>query len=185
MSVPADPIFPLYILTPRLVLRDFTPDDLPALHALLSDPEVMRFSVAGPSPSLEATRAILEGHLASYATYGIGKWSVALRATGEMIGYCGVAMEPVHDLTPEPELGYRLFPQFQGQGYATEAAKAALVHCLTLVGLPRILGIVEPENAASARVLIKVGMTLQGATVWHGKTVDVYAIDKPATPLAT
>ena len=102
-----------------------------------------------------------------------------------MIGYCGVAMEPVHDLTPEPELGYRLFPQFQGQGYATEAAKAALDHCLTLVGLPRILGIVEAENAGSARVLVKLGMTLQGSTVWHGKTVEIYAIDKPAPHPAT
>ena len=185
MSASATPSFPLYILTPRLVLRNFTPDDLPTLHALLSDPDVMRFSVAGPSPSQDATRTILDGHVASYAAHGIGKWAVALRATGEVIGYCGVAMEPVHDLTPEPELGYRLLPQFQGQGYATEAARAALDHCLTLVGLPRVLGIVEPENAASARVLVKLGMTLQGSTVWHGKNVDVYAIDNLASRAAT
>ena len=139
----------------------------------------MRFSPDGPSASLEDTRAILEKHLASYRAHGIGKWAVALRADGTVIGHCGVAMEPVHGLTPEPELGYRLRPEFQGKGYATEAAKAALEHCLMLVGLPRILGIVEPANTASARVLLKLGLTLQGQTVWHGKTVAIYAIDRP------
>ncbi len=179
MSVPTAQTFPLYILTPRLVLRNWTLDDLPAAHAIYSHPEVMRWSPAGPSPSLEATRAILEEHLASYAQHGIGKWAVALRATGEVIGYCGVAMELVHGLTPEPELGYRLLPEFQGQGYATEAARAALTHCLTLVGLPRILGLVEPANVASVRVLLKLGMIWQGRMNWRGKTVDLYAIDKP------
>ena len=48
-----------------------------------------------------------------------------------------------------------------------------------LVGLPRILGIVEPDNTASVRVLLKVGMTLQGETLWQGKAVHIYAIDKP------
>ena len=179
MNAPADTVFPLYILTPRLVLRNWTLEDLPVAHALYSDPEVMRWSPGGPSPSPEGTRAILEAHIASCAKHGFGKWAVALRATGEVIGYCGVAMEPVHDLTPEPELGYRLFPRFQGQGYATEAAKAALEHCLWLVGLPRILGIVEPANVASVRVLQKLGMILQGRTLWHGKTVEVYAADRP------
>lgn len=178
MSTPPDGFFPLYLLTPRLVLRNWTLDDLPAAHEIYSHPEVMRWSPDGPSPSLDATRAILEGHLASYAQHGIGKWAVALRASGEIIGSCGVAMEPVHGLVPEPELGYRLLPQYQGQGYATEAAKVALEHCLELIGLPRILGIVEPANAASVRVLLKLGMTLQGQTFWRGKTVEIYAIDK-------
>ncbi len=182
MSASTHEIFPLYILTPRLVLRNLTPDDLPVLHALLSDPEVMRFSVAGPSPSLEATRVILEGCIASYAAHGFGKWAVAFRASGEVIGYCGVAVEPVHEITPEPELGFRLFPKFQGQGYATEAGKAALQHCLSLVGLPRILGIVEQGNTASVRVLVKLGMNFQGATVRHGKNVDIYAIDGQTHP---
>lgn len=179
MSAPTDGFFPLYVVTPRLVLRTWTLDDLPAAHTIYSHPEAMRWSPAGPSPSSEATRAILEGHFASYAQHGIGKWAVALRASGEIIGDCGVVMVPVHDLTPEPELGYRLLPEFQGQGYATEAGKAALAHCLTLVGLPRVLGIVEPANAASVRVLLKLGMTFQGQTLWHGKTVEIYAIDRP------
>ena len=179
MHAPADTVFPLYILTPRLVLRTWALDDLPAAHAIFSDPEVMRFSISGPSPSLEATREILERRIASNAKDGFCKWAVALRATGEVIGYCGVTMELIHDLTPEPELGYRLRPPFQGQGYATEAARAALEHCLSLVGLPRVLGIVEPANTASARVLLKSGMTLQRQTLWHGRMVDIYAIDKP------
>ena len=178
MSAPTTHYFPLYILTPRLVLRNWTLEDLPVAHALYSDPEVMRFSPDGPSPSLEATRTILAGHIASYVAHGIGRWAVALRANGEVIGECGVTMEPVHGLTPEPELGYRLRTEFQKHGYATEAAKAALQHCLSLVGLPRILGIVELENTTSARTLLKLGLALQGQTVWRGKTVEVYAIDR-------
>ena len=178
MSAPDDRIFPLYILTPRLVLRNWTLDDLPAAHALYSNPEIMRWSAAGPSASLEDTRAILEGHIASYRQHGIGGWAVALRADGTVIGKCGVAMKSVHGLRPEPELGYRLLPEFQGQGYATEAARAALEHCLKLVGLPRILSLVEPANTASVRVLLKLGMIWRGQTTWRGKTVDIYAIDK-------
>ncbi len=178
MSAPTDTLFPLYILTPRLVLRNWTLDDLPVAHALYSHPEVMRWSPDGPSPSLESTRTIIEGYIASYKKYGIGKWAVAIRATGEVIGHCGVAMEPVHGLAPEPELGYRLLPPFQGQGYATEASKAALEHCLSLLGLPRVLGIVEPANTASIRVLLKLGMTFQGQMDWRGRAVEIYAIDQ-------
>ena len=88
-------------------------------------------------------------------------------------------MEPVHGIAPEPELGYRLLPEFQGKGYATEAARAALEHCLTLVGLPRVVSIVEPANVGSMRVLLKLGMTRRGEADWGGKAVEIYAIDQP------
>lgn len=179
MSAASPAPFPLFMLTPRLVLRHFALDDLEAAHALYSDPEVMRFSVSGPSASVEATRAILEANIASYAEHRFGKWAVALRTNGEFIGYCGVALATVDGPAPAPELGYRLFPKFQGHGYATEAGKVALEHCFSLLRLPRVLGLVEPENHASVRVLHKLGMTRQRQIVWHGKTTDVYAVERP------
>ena len=179
MSADSPAPFPLFMLTPRLVLRQFTLDDLEAAHALYSDPEVMRFSSSEPSTSLEATRAILEAHLASYAEHNFGKWAVAVRTTGEFIGYCGVALATIDGPESEPELGFRLLPRFQGQGYATEAGKVALDHCFSFLRLPRVLGVVEPGNQPSVRVLLKLGMTYQRQTLWHGKTTDVYAADRP------
>lgn len=163
-----------------MLLREFTPADLVAVHALLSCPQVMRFSASGPLTPAQS-RKWLEGVLAAYAEHGFGKWAVVLRATSEVIGCCGPALTVI-DGPPERELGYRLRPEHWGGGLATEAAAAALDHCFMHLGFTSLLGFVEPANTASARVLTKIGMTYQRGAVWRGHPVDIYAACSTQTP---
>ena len=164
----------MHIETPRLVLREFQREDFRQLAPILANPQVMKFSQTGVLSVLQ-TQAKIEGFIAAYAKNGFGKWAVISKASHEMIGYCGIAVEII-DNRPERELGYRLEPKFWGQGLATEAASAALQYGFNQLKLPTVLGIVEPDNLVSVRVLQKLGMRYERETVFHGIKMDVYQV---------
>lgn len=162
----------VWLETERLILRDFTLEDVQKLAPMLSDPRVMRFSPQGVLSTVE-TQAKIEDFMASYQQHGFGKWAVVLKATHQLIGYCGIMLEHI-DGVDEPEVGYRLDPAFWGQGLATEAAKAALQYGLDQLHLPYVLGIVEPANTASVNILKKLGMTYDRTTMLYGSEVNLY-----------
>ncbi|MEM1255566.1 MAG: GNAT family N-acetyltransferase [Cyanobacteria bacterium P01_H01_bin.21] len=159
----------------RLILRDFKPGDFEQLAPILADPRVMTYSRTGDILSLSETKEKIQGYIDSYGEYGFGKWAVILKEHSQLIGYCGIAVEPV-DNKLERELGYRLDYRFWNQGIATEAAKAAVQYGFEQLKFLYILGIVERQNQASVRVLKKVGMQYQRQTVFYGVTMDVYGI---------
>jgi [ribosomal protein S5]-alanine N-acetyltransferase len=161
--------------TPRLLLRNFQLDDIPALAAILADPQVMKFAPNGVLSTAE-TEAKVAGFMHSYETSGFGKWAVIHKASLELMGYCGIAIEDI-DQQPEREVGYRLATRFWGQGLATEAAAATVNYGLQQLKLPYLLGIVERANVASVRVLEKVGMRYTHETCFHDITMDVYRIE--------
>lgn len=162
----------MLIQTMRLILREFRPDDLAALAEILAKPEVMKFSLSGALSAVEA-QAKLERFINSYREYGFGKWAVILKDTNQLIGYCGIAVERIDD-QEETEIGYRFDPAYWDQGYATEAAAAALDYGVDRLKLPHILGIVERANFRSVRVLQKLGMTYERETIFYGVKMDVY-----------
>jgi RimJ/RimL family protein N-acetyltransferase len=162
----------MQIETARLSLREFQHQDLASLAAILADPLVMHFSSTGALSVVQAQER-LDKFIASYQSYGFGKWAVISNATQQLIGYCGIAMAVI-DHQNQPEIGYRFDSKVWGQGFATEAAAAALQYGLSQLRLPYILEIVEPANLASVRVLQKLGLNYQSATVFHGLPMDVY-----------
>jgi RimJ/RimL family protein N-acetyltransferase len=83
------------------------------------------------------------------------------------------------DGVEEPEIGYRLMPEFWGKGLATEAVRAWVGHCFTELDLPRVIAIIEPENGASIRVAEKAGMAFEKETWKWDRTVRIYAIARP------
>ena len=171
MAVPAP--------TPRLVFREFTEADLPALAALLADPEVMRYSWGGPLD--RTTSAVVLRQFQSHCrVHGFGKWALALPTTGEFAGYCGV--EPCPSAGPSGyELAYRLPPHLWGQGLAAEAAAAAVRHLFAHTALTEIFAFVDPANVASVRVLATAGFRrIQEAAVLNGKTLDIHRCDRAA-----
>src|SRR5690606_19209829 len=103
--------------TERLIARRLSHQDVPALTAMLSDPEVMKFSVRGVCDE-EATRKFVDWCLECYASHGIGPWALCEKESGNFIGFCGVGPELVGDVE-EINLGYRLARRFWHQGYAT------------------------------------------------------------------
>jgi [ribosomal protein S5]-alanine N-acetyltransferase len=167
----------LPITTRRLIIRPFTPADFEAIHAVWSDPAVM-----GPVPSQVFDRdkscARLSAALSHQARHGFSKWAVVEKASGTVIGECGV-----HYLEggPDIELGYKLARARWGQGFASEAAQACLDWALA-ERPERIVAIVDPANTRSARILGKIGMVQKGTFSRFDHTWDFYiAIRSQAT----
>src|SRR6186713_1652251 len=93
------------IETPRLRLRRMTQDDVPALLTVFGDPEVMRYY---PAPFDDARmQGWVDWNQRSYTDHGYGLWALILRATGELIGDCGLVNQQV-DGVLEIEVGYHV-----------------------------------------------------------------------------
>ena len=106
------------------------------------------------APTEEQTRAWIEGILARPPETGT-TFAVELRDSGELVGNVNVMVDAANR---QGEIGFIFHPDHQGHGYATEAARALLDHAFERYGLHRVYGRLEPRNAASARVLEKLGM---------------------------
>ena len=160
------------LITQRLILRNLTREDAPALAHILGDPEVMRFSVRGVMSERD-TRAFIEHCQASYQTQGFGPWAVIERSSSTLLGFCGLNAERV-DGADEIELGYRLAPEWWGKGLATQAAHAALSHSFDVLKLKAVIAIVEPANVASVRVIQKLGFEHYVHSQYHRRGVRIY-----------
>jgi len=164
--------------TSRLRLRRLQPKDVDALVELRCDSEVTRF-MGGPRDDEKIRPVLIEDSADPLAeTYDL--WPVVEKATGTVIGRCGLTGKDV-DGREEIELVYVLAKRAWGRGYATEIAGALRDHAFGSMGLSRLISLIEPENAASERVAVKVGMTLEKSGVRPGGAIRrVYAIEREA-----
>ena len=156
LASPVTPVWPLR--TERLVLRPWKDDDFDAFFEMQRDEDVARWLYNDPRDEDESRR-LFDYRKISYEMGGNFAW----------IACVGVAVadgEVVVDLTLNVrshegrggELGFIVHPRHQGRGYATEAARALLEWAFEEVGFHRIYARHEPRNAASGRVLEKLGM---------------------------
>jgi ribosomal-protein-alanine N-acetyltransferase len=154
------------IVTERLVLRPFQPTDIDAMLTLTSDRETMRYLGDGEPWTPARTEEMLGRHFAQYPS-GSGFGAVADRATGAFAGWAGLQnprgwmARVVGDALPDDlvEVGWTLAPRWRGRGYATEAAEAWLTYGFGTLGLGEIVAVHDPANAASERVMDRLGMT--------------------------
>lgn len=145
------------IETKRMLLRNFRLDDAPAFFRLGSIPEIIRYVGNTPLNSIaEAEAALLSAPLRDYDVHGYGRFACIWKETGELIGFSGVKF--IEEMA-ETELGYRFLPEYWGRGLATEAGEASIQYARQSLGLNRLIGLVHPENHASARVLSKLGFS--------------------------
>lgn len=157
--------------TSRLILRQFTRDDLAPLAALHQDAEVTRFLGGAKTP--EQTREKLDQWLAEYERYGFSKWAVVLRGSEEFIGRCGLSLEQI-DGVDVWELGWTFARAHWGKGYATEAAQAAMEYSFRVLGHNRLVSLIRLGNVASVRVAEKIGMNYARRVEWNGMPADMY-----------
>ncbi|MFN6519004.1 MAG: GNAT family N-acetyltransferase [Nostoc sp. CreGUA01] len=157
------------------MLREFQEQDVSQLAPILANPRVMKFSPTGIL-SASQTQAKIVSFMISYKAFGFGKWAVILKESNQLIGYCGIAIEQIENVN-EPEIGYRLDPEFWGKGLASEAALATIQYGFEQLKFPYILGIVERANTASIRVLGKLGMKHERRTIFHGVEMDIYRLN--------
>jgi ribosomal-protein-alanine N-acetyltransferase len=143
-----------------------------------TDPEVRRFLWDGVVIPREQAAQVVEASIESFERCGYGFWAVTL--DGEVIGFCGLREI---DEGPEVEILYGLLPAHWGRGHATAAARAVLDYGIHTIGLQRIAGRTDAPNAASARVLERLGMRYEGRAMVNGLDTLLYAIggNKPAT----
>ena len=147
--------------TPRLVLRQFTEDDVDNLFDLNSDPEVMRYLTGGsPTPRDEIRDQLLPFHLAAYDRLDrLGTWAAESAATGEFLGWFHFRPGPDADIS-NIDLGYRLRRPAWNKGYATEGSRALIDRGFADLGVERVFAHTLTVNAASRHVLEKCGLTL-------------------------
>jgi RimJ/RimL family protein N-acetyltransferase len=126
----------------------------------------MRYSLSGADPDLAATAARIARYVERTGREGIGPWAVVERASELLIGSC--ALTRLNEESPI-EIAYRLRRDRWGVGFATEAAAAMLQRGLNDLALPRIVAYVEPTNAASLRVVAKIGMRYERDWLYDGK----------------
>lgn len=178
------------IETERLILRPWVRDDLPALHAMGQDWKVMRY--LGPLMTrLDCAEMIAEQELFAADT-GRGFWAIERRDDGAFLGFCGV--EPGPDGTPvagEPEIAWRLRRSAWGQGYAIEAARAALADEWAR-GTAHVAAITVRANTRSWGLMERLGMTHDPAGDFNHPTLDrddplrrhlLYRIARPTCPM--
>ena len=174
--------------TPRLVMRQFTTDDVDNLFDLNRDPQVMRYLTGGrPTPREVIRDEIIPFHLAVYGQFDrLGTWAVESSATGEFLGWFHFRAGPGADIT-NIDLGYRLRRSAWNKGYATEGSRALINKGFTDLGVERVFGHTMTVNTASRRVMEKCGLTLVRTSPYEGADVIEgaehgqveYALTKP------
>jgi RimJ/RimL family protein N-acetyltransferase len=146
--------------TERLVLREFTADDVDNLVELDADPEVIRWTPDDVRSREEVEQQVLPYYRRFYVeTPGFGFWAVDEKATGEFLGWFHLRPGDGHG-PDEPEIGYRLRRSAWGQGYATEGSRALIDKAFTDHPIRRVLAETSAIHLASRRVMEKSGLRL-------------------------
>lgn len=168
MTALAGPLLPV-IVTPRLRLRCLEPADAPSLAANLT-PAVTRWLATWPDPvtvelAAERIQIAREGVRAGWHVgYGVERLS-----DGALIGGFGGDVDPTGDVF---EIGYHLAEHAHGQGYMTEAGRAAIAVLWDLMAIQRIEAVAQRENAASFAVMQRLGMSPAGQRLVHSLARD-------------
>jgi len=137
--------------TPRLLLRRPRPDDLDAMFGIMSDPRAMQYWSTLPHADREVTRIWLDRMIARNEA---GGEDFLIEHQGRVVGNVGAGRLP--------EFGFILHPGYWGRGLATEASAAFIDHTFRTTPVAELTADVDPRNAASLRVLSKLGFVETG-----------------------
>ena len=174
----AIPGFPV-LQTERLILREFTEEDIPTVYEILRGEDINECLETEPMKSIEEAEGRVQGRMNLFRNSMGCRWAIALReAPGQVIGSCGYFH--VRRGTQTMELGYELHPDYWRKGIMSEALQAVLefgFHGGAIPVVHRMEAIVYPSNIASIRLLEKLGFQMEGVRrqfgFWKGVYQDV------------
>lgn len=160
--------------TDRLFLRPMDETDTDAVFAMRSDADVMRFIRPLQTEKRDAESWI---NLVSsrWETEKIGFCAVIEKTSNRFIGWCGLWRLKETD---EIEVGYALFKEFWGRGFASEAAAACLTYGFDQLGLEKIVAVANPDNRNSRRVMEKIGMNFDYTGRFYEMNLVHYSITR-------
>ena len=157
--------------TERLILRPLKESDTDAVYAMRSDKDVMRY-IREPQNRAE-NESWIRLISSRWETEKIGFCGVFEKKTGNFLGWCGIWRLQETD---ELEIGYAIAKRFWNRGYATEAARSFLQYAFETLKSDKITAVAEPENAASCRVMEKLGMKFVRIGEFYDRELVQYAI---------
>jgi len=146
------------IETDRLALRPWVADDIDALAAIFAVPAVWHYPL-GRGLTREESENFLDRQMHHWEEHGFCMWAAEVKDEKRLAGFVGLAVPTwLPEVLPAVEVGWRLHPDHWGQGLATEGGSATLRYGFEHLRLDRIISILMPENAASGRVMAKLGL---------------------------
>jgi RimJ/RimL family protein N-acetyltransferase len=186
MTTPHPTLNDTLLHTARLRLEPFAAEHLTGLHAMNSQPAVMRYLGVAPE-SLAETRAWMDSVAQRWAAWNLGWWAFIEPVSGRVAGAgCVQHARREAELPPDLrslsgnpfELGWRLHPDFWGQGLASEAAQSLTDFAFLRRGAPECIAIRHPDNRDSERVMARLGMRYRGLETWYGETEAVHVLTR-------
>ncbi len=156
--------------TERLYFREMNQSDYNSLCKILQDEETM-YAYEGAFSDKEV-QEWLDRQISRYQKWGFGLWAVILKETDEMIGQCGLTMQPWKE-SEVLEIGYLFRRQYWHKGYATEAAAACKKYAFDILKSEEVCSIIRDTNIASQNVAIRNGMTITDSQIKHYRGVDM------------
>jgi ribosomal-protein-alanine N-acetyltransferase len=161
--------------TERLIIRQFTFDDLDKLIELRSDEEVIKYIGGRQMQNRAAIEKRLQFYIDCYAKFGFGMCAMLWKASGEMFGWSG--LQPLEE-TGETEVGYGMIKEFWGKGIGYECARAWLEYGFKTAKAERIVAVAAPENRGSWRIMEKCGMNYEKTDEHYGFQCKFYGISR-------
>jgi RimJ/RimL family protein N-acetyltransferase len=153
------------ILTDRLRLREWVTSDLEPLITLFSKPDIWHYPL-GHGFTTEQSTNFLARQIAAQDKDEITQLAAEDRDTHQLLGYIGLGVPTfLPEIMPAVEIGWRLDPLVWGRGLATEGAMSVMRHAFEDLDLEEVVSIYHPENAASGKIMIHLGMTFDRDTI--------------------
>lgn len=166
--------------TERLLLSGWREDQVGDLIRLHGDPAVAQYLTASGTPwSREQAETAVRGWIALFAAQRMGKLRVTRKSDGVLLGRAGYGIYPP---TGEPEIGFALFREHWGKGYATEAASALRDWLFSETDRDRFIGFADVRNHASLKVLRAIGMKETHVDDFHGLSCRFHVLGKADRP---
>jgi ribosomal-protein-alanine N-acetyltransferase len=165
--------------TERLLLREMILSDAEAMFKLDSNPNVVKYLGNTPVKSIDECINLIQNVRNQYLKNGIGRFSVVLKDTDEVIGWAGIKFitEPENNQTNFYDLGYRLQEEHWGKGYATEATKAWLDHAFQTMKLPVLVASINVDNFNSNKIVQKFGFQLKSKFYYEDIHCNWYELE--------
>ena len=164
------------IETDRLVIRMVKKQDAEDLYELCRRPETSMFALWSPHESLSETKEFINYQIARYRKKDCMFFVVEEKESGRVIGTCSyVSMDADYKIA---EIGYSVLSDVWNNGFATEIADALMGYAFNRIGVQRVFARVLPQNTASQRVLLKLGLEYEGTAkkgyYFNGRVNDVF-----------
>ncbi|SFM33158.1 GNAT family N-acetyltransferase [Methanolobus profundi] len=167
---------PQALETERLSIRRYTVDDLQDLYLFFNNEEVTSSTDMPLHRTFEETEEFLEMIVRSYdGEEPLFAMAISRKDTGKVIGSCGFSKL---EFSPDTQIYYALEPEYQGNGYATEAVMKMLEYMILVLDIERISIYCSQENTASINLAKRVGMEHHGTFEMNGKDAEYFLLTR-------